>query len=63
MKPLALPTNWTGQQALAVYELLDELRDRIGALYEQRLLDAYRDRHAPAPSTDHPEPFNDPLPF
>ena len=63
MKPFALPTDWTDEQALAVYELLDELRDRIGSLYQQRLIDAYRDRYAPAPSTDNADPFNDPLPF
>lgn len=63
MKPFALPTDWTDEQALAVYELLDELRDRIGSLYQQRLIDAYRDRYAPAPSTDNAYPFNDPLPF
>lgn len=63
MKPFALPTDWTGEQALAVVELLDELRERIWERYEQRLLDAYRDRYAPAPSTDDAEPFNDPLPF
>lgn len=62
MKPFALPTDWTGEQALAVVELLDELRERIWERYEQRLLDAYRDRYAPAP-TDDAEPFNDPLPF
>lgn len=65
MKPFALPTDWTDDQALAVLELLDELRERIWARYEQRLLDAYRDRHAPAPApaTDDADPFNDPLPF
>lgn len=62
MKPFALPTDWTDEQALAVFELLDELRDRIWALYEQRLLDAHRECYGP-PSTDDAEPFNDPLPF
>ena len=28
-----IPTNWTPDQALAVFELLDQLRDAVAALY------------------------------
>ena len=34
MKPFAIPTDWTAQQALAVVDLLDELRCHIWAKYE-----------------------------
>lgn len=54
-----IPPNWTPEQALAVVDLLDDLRERIWAQYELALLDAYRvDRQPgpPAPNTDDP-PF------
>lgn len=63
MKPFALPTDWTAEQALAVVDLLDDLRERIWARYEVALLDAYRDRYAPAPADDDTESLNDPVPF
>jgi hypothetical protein len=35
--------NWSPEQALAVIELLDDLRDRIGAHYERVLRQRLRD--------------------
>ena len=41
--PLTIPLNiqayWTPEQAFAVVELLDDLRDRIWAHYSVQLLD------------------------
>lgn len=42
--------NWTPEQALAVWELLDDLRDRIGAHYGlamQNLMREQRVTHQP----------------
>lgn len=30
---IALPTDWSPEQAVAVFEILDELRDRVWARY------------------------------
>jgi hypothetical protein len=54
----AIPTLWTPEQALAVFELLDELRDKIWTRYggqiqallseEQRHPDAGARHHGPS---------------
>ena len=36
---LLLPDDWTPQQALAVYELLDALRERVWNRYELQLIE------------------------
>jgi hypothetical protein len=41
--PFAVPAYWTSEQALAVYELLDELRALIWAHYETKLIDELRE--------------------
>jgi hypothetical protein len=43
--PLAIPASWTPEQAQAVIELLDNLRDRICAHYQLQLIDLYREQH------------------
>jgi hypothetical protein len=45
---LQIPTYWTQQQALAVYELVNDLRDAIWQHYQLQLLDEYRDQLKPA---------------
>ena len=40
---LLIDNNWSPDQALAVIELLDDLRDRIWKHYESVLLQMYRD--------------------
>ena len=45
---LEIPTYWTQQQAFAVYELVNDLRDAIWQHYQLQLLDEYRDRLKPA---------------
>ena len=39
LRPLTIeiPRSWTPEQALAVFELIDDLRDKIWALYSCRL--------------------------
>jgi len=49
---LKIPAYWTPEQAFAVVELLDDLRDRIWAHYGVQLLDQYREQYGPADS-DH----------
>jgi hypothetical protein len=42
-KPVfTVPTYWTPEQALAVYELLDDLREQVWAIYNLRLQDEIR---------------------
>jgi hypothetical protein len=48
--PLEIPAYWTPEQAFAVVELLDDLRDRIWAHYSAQLLDQYRQQYGPADS-------------
>jgi hypothetical protein len=58
--PLEIPAYWTPEQAFAVVELLDDLRDRIWAHYSAQLLDQYRQQYGPVDShhtddaTDNP---------
>jgi hypothetical protein len=40
--PFAIPAYWTPEQAMAVAELLDDLRERIGAHYQLQLIDLCR---------------------
>jgi hypothetical protein len=47
----AIPAYWTPEQALAVFELLDDLRDKISAHYSVQLFELSREQHLQA-STD-----------
>jgi hypothetical protein len=46
-----IPACWTPEQALAVFELLDDLREKIGAHYSEQLFEISRQQHLGA-STD-----------
>jgi len=46
-----IPAYWTPEQALAVFELLDDLREHIGAHYSVQLFELSREQHLHA-STD-----------
>jgi hypothetical protein len=35
--PLAIPAYWTPEEALAVFELVDDLRERIWSIYQTDL--------------------------
>jgi hypothetical protein len=48
-RPLAIPGYWTPEQAQAVIELLDDLRERIAAHYQIQLIELSREQHASVP--------------
>jgi hypothetical protein len=48
-----IPDYWTPEQALAVYELIDGLREIILSRYQAQITDALREECAPC---DPPEP-------
>jgi hypothetical protein len=51
-----IPATWTPEQALAVYELLDELREKIWTHYDLQLTQLIREhRCPPAHDTDNVE--------
>jgi hypothetical protein len=39
MKTLPIPDDWTPEQALAVYELIDEIREAVWSRYEPSLIE------------------------
>ena len=47
--PFLIPADWTPEQAQAVVELLDDLRERIWAHYQMPLYDHYRQQRMPMP--------------
>lgn len=66
MKPFAIPGDWTAPQALAVIDLLDELRCHIWAKYELALHESYRERCGGGSADDREgaTPFiDDPIDF
>ena len=44
LRPLTveIPRSWTPEEALAVFELIDDLRDKVWALYNLQLQDLLR---------------------
>ena len=48
LRPLTveIPRTWTPGEALAVFELIDDLRDKICALYNLQLRDLLREQCA-----------------
>ncbi len=59
----AIPADWSAEQAMAVVELLDELRERIWARYVLQFDVAYRAHYAPGPSAIPPALPADEDPF
>jgi flavoprotein len=60
--PIALPTYWTPEQAIAVFELVDDLRETIWSIYQTHLQDLTRQqRQSPVIGRfeidDHDLPF------
>jgi hypothetical protein len=47
---IEIPDYWTPEQALAVFELIDDLRDRILFRYEEQIRDVLRDECPPSPA-------------
>jgi len=57
---LTIPATWTAEQALAVFDLLDDLRDRIWAHYELPLRDLIiptNQSSGPASDSNEDPPF------
>lgn len=55
-----LPAHWTPEQALAVFEILDLLRDELCAAYGAEIQQAFRDDLMPEQGSlplDPDEPF------
>jgi hypothetical protein len=44
---LQIPTYWTPEQAFAVFELIDDLREAIWQCYNVQLIDEFRDQLKP----------------
>lgn len=49
---LQIPTYWTPEQAFAVFEIVDDLRDAIWRCYALQLQEEYRD-HLQNRADDH----------
>ena len=58
--PPPLPTHWTPEQALAVFECLHALREQLWSIYGSAAQQAWRDQlapHLPLPEFDPDQPF------
>jgi hypothetical protein len=57
---VAIPTTWTPQQALAVFELIDDLREKLWALHGRQIQDILQQEQGAAASVvHHAEPISD----
>ena len=61
--PILIPADWTPEQAQAVVELLDDLRERIWAHYQIPLFDLYQQQRRPWPEDDVTPPNGNEPPF
>jgi len=62
MTNFTIPDDWTPEQALAVFELIDELRDTIATKYQLQLMEQLRSERESFDSNnqgdyDHDNPF------
>ena len=46
--PMTLPTGWSPEQAVAVFEILDELRERVWSHYGLQIQQVLRDERCTA---------------
>jgi len=60
--PFAIPAYWTPEQAMAVVEPLDELRERIWEHYQLQLIDLYTEQYG-SRRADPSDLDDDDLPF
>ena len=58
--PLDIPADWTPEQALAVVELLDDLRERIWVHYDVKLLELLREQRRPGSAEQSSSDLHDP---
>ena len=47
-----IPKNWTGDQALAVVEFLDEISAMIWFVHEIKMLDAWHERNSKSANSE-----------
>ena len=47
-RPIRLPTDWSPEQAVAVFEILDELRERVWAHYGPQIQQVLRQEQCTA---------------
>ena len=50
--PVEIPATWTPEQALAVFDLLDEIRDKIWSRYGSRLQDLLQEQQRSSRADD-----------
>jgi hypothetical protein len=61
--PITLPPDWSPEQALAVFEILDDLRERVWAHYGRQIQQVLREQRltveplAPSDNDDSDVPF------
>jgi hypothetical protein len=60
--PLGIPTYWSPQTALAVFDLVDQIRDIILAVYSADIQQASRQERQPS-RAEEPDITEDELPF
>lgn len=51
--PMTLPTDWSPEQAVAVFEILDALRERVWARYGLQIQQVLRDERGTAVTAEH----------
>ncbi|MEA2962154.1 MAG: hypothetical protein QOI46_2252 [Alphaproteobacteria bacterium] len=57
---LQIPTCWTAEQAFAVFQLVDDLREAIWQCYSLQIHDQYRDQLQPLPADRDDKNIGDP---
>jgi hypothetical protein len=60
--PFGIPTYWSPETALAIFEFIDEMRDIILAVYDTHIQDAAREQWQ-SPLADRVTIPDDELPF
>jgi hypothetical protein len=60
--PIMLPTDWSPEQAAAVFEILDELREQLWARYGLQIQQVLREQRT-APITAAPHIDDADVPF
>ena len=65
LRPLTvdIPRTWTPEEALAVFELIEDIRDKILELHGERLREALNDQQGPAGSDESGDAADDDRPF
>ena len=57
---VVIPTTWTPEQALAVFELIDDLREKLWALHGRKIQDILQQEQGSAASiVQHDKPISD----